>query len=417
MVALLSPSDDRIGGTPSVRSVMFLGGGFARLTEDNPYRKAEQLAAVIQLLDFANAYVLNDCTIIAGNTWGGRYGSDDFLSEFINNEIIHADSIELLGSPLIEKSSARIHDVQPYFEAAGTDGLSKHVKELQSKSDRLLSQLSTVSEFEYENTKRKYWDAMDRTTAAEDESRVRQMQSYMLFADRTGAESVPEYLYGIEALRTYPTFIDKIGCTISRRPFHEHFQKLSEELIRRLKEPVELSNIEFLRQPCFLVEALRTVESGQGLGHALRELRQSAAAMSYRELNRKRLYSSSISEKGEAENELQRAVSQYFGKEGFESRVPAVVKVIAALSTLGVGHFFPALAYVGGLVTAGLGGVEIASAYIRKRRCPFLGLFNDNSGTLFTELHAKFPNIAFEPADLAAKLAERKNALRPLLSA
>src|ERR1700693_204325 len=101
-----------------VRSVMFLAGEFEALNSGDGYA---QLDGVLELLNFANSYVLSDHTAIGGALTQRR----GVISEFLGRHAQESDDIEVIGH-----GSQYSWDLLPFEDRSKMDALEGRLEEL-----------------------------------------------------------------------------------------------------------------------------------------------------------------------------------------------------------------------------------------------------------------------------------------------
>src|SRR4051794_37689284 len=88
-----------------LRSVMFVPGDYPSLFNDSPHDRYAKLRGVLELLEFANSYVLNDKTAMGGLpndiAWHAERASspiqEDDISKFLYDELARSNSVEPIG--------------------------------------------------------------------------------------------------------------------------------------------------------------------------------------------------------------------------------------------------------------------------------------------------------------------------------
>lgn len=351
----------------SLRSILFWPDRTWALFEDVG-QATTQLDGALELMEFADSYVLNDRTAIAGITWHGHSST----AEFIESEVQRKGSIETIGyGPRFD------FDITPLDLALDLPKFEKQLNKM--KADR-----------------QEYTPEYD---ALADHARVLQAQSYIMLADREGAVYVPERLYGWKALEAYHQ--------TARRSPHFTVEKFKEQLVSELMLDPHQPGFQ-VSVPCFLAEALRESHSPTTLWESLRQLRNSASAKKYREMMR--VYTSderSLKEKREAVNEIQATADAMFSGEGLKSRVPKWAKWTIGLSAGAIGILFPPAALPALAVPFLLEGGEEIDNWLRRRSNIFSIYARTANIDLYSELKRHFPHLKFGPPHLDHFLRER----------
>ncbi|HKC64206.1 MAG TPA: hypothetical protein VKB86_11235, partial [Pyrinomonadaceae bacterium] len=94
----MSYADDIVN---PLRSVMFVPGSYTWLFDRQPHDKTTKLEGVLELLQFANSYVLNDITAMGGLPNGIAWSAErekrpfeeDDISKFLYDEFVRSDSV------------------------------------------------------------------------------------------------------------------------------------------------------------------------------------------------------------------------------------------------------------------------------------------------------------------------------------
>jgi hypothetical protein len=217
-----------------VRSVMFLADSFQPLVEKT--HVSDQLHAVVDLMQFANAYVLNDTTIIGGNVRSNEFDREGrFLASSINSIIASSDGLATAddASAYRPGSPRGKHDVGQCLRDVGLSRYDERADLVGRELDRAEREFSEGDGHDDAALKKKINALRHELTRAQTEGGRRQMQAYMMLADKLNADFVPEYKYGVDAVLTYGDLLQEIGMKKThRKEIHEAFQKFSGEFVQ-----------------------------------------------------------------------------------------------------------------------------------------------------------------------------------------
>jgi hypothetical protein len=372
----------------SLRSVLFVPGRFSDLFSSRyPYG---QLDAIGEILDFANCYVLNDAVTVSGLSF--RF-SDNSFGKFVETEIESSDSVETVGYGAQYK-----FDITPFDESLKIPDYETQLKDMDRATEEFkltVENLVDPAPFEAEQIRSMEADY----SSLADEARVLQQQSYIWLADRLQATYVPERLYGRKALESYPKAL--------RQAAHSTEEEFRKRLSSEVESLVSLDDLE-VHVPSFFVEALRESQTIDGIWHALRDLRYSQAAETYRSLVRVVVDDNKpIRERQSARRELQAQADAIFSGESLKSRIPQSVKFVIGLSSAVVGVLIPTTAILAGAAPVLVEGLETVDQWLRRRANIFWIYSQAREANLFSELRRLFPSISFEAGHLDHFLKER----------
>jgi hypothetical protein len=348
-----------------LRTVMFLAGKFNGLLDN--YGGFYQLDGVLELLEFANAYVLSDRVALGGAPSVGL----GQISELIEN-LTHQDySVEVIGH-----SQQYDFDLTPFEDRHRIDELQTRMKEL----DR------------YEPTHSAEWKSCF------DEANTLEARAYILLADARGAAYVPDRIFGVKALEGYSEVLQQSHHLQD----HDQFRrKLAEQLQTRPGDQAITTVV-----PSFLLEACRNAQTWQGVFSALRDIRNSDAAQRYRALAL-RSNSDIPKERREARVELARNGRFAFERETMPGGLNRWIVPTVALSSAAIAILFPAAAPIVGFVATVPPLIESIRGWQRERNNLF-EFYNHSIGAdLYVELKRIFPAIQFGPENLSHFLSER----------
>jgi hypothetical protein len=371
-----------------LRAVQFVAGKSSGLFFGrSPY---SQLDAVAEVLDFANSYVLNDTIAVSGLSF--RLSNNGF-AEFVAREAESSDSVEMIGN-----GSKYTFDITPFDECLGIPDYENRLNNLDRSRDEYARTLKSphdptaLEEEMIRNIEAKYDQLAD-------EARVLQQRSYILLADRLRATYVPERLYGKKALESYTTSLPQVVHSTE-----EEFRKRLASELESLASPNDLE----VHVPSFFVEALRQSETMDGIWRALRDLRYSKAAETYRSLARIVVDDSrSLNERRNARQELKGRADAVFTGDSLKSRIPRSVKFVVGMSSALVGVLIPATAIFAASAPVMIEALDGVDQWFRKRANMFEIYKQIEETDLFAELKRLFPTISFGPDHLAYFLKER----------
>jgi len=345
---------------------MFLAGAFDALTRSGDgYR---QLDGVLELLEFANSYVLSDRTAIGG---APVLGVGD-ISTFLGRQARETDAIEVIGH-----GPTYSWDLVPFQDRSRMDSLENRLDEL----DR-------VDQEEYSAERQRSFEDLN----------ILEAQAYILLADAKGAAYVPDRVFGVQALEHYSEGLDRSQHLREHDAFR---QQLTEQLRSR---PNDISVI--TRVPSFLLEALHSARTWEGIFSALSDMRQSTAARHYRDLVR-HSRSDDLKERRESRLELTRASRSAFEKEGLSGGLNRWIVPTIGLSAAAIAFLFPTAAPAAGMAAAVPPVIESLRAWLRVRNNLF-EFYNRPLGTdLYDELMRVFPKIRFRRENLEHFLSKK----------
>jgi len=349
-----------------VRSVMFLAGAFDALTRSGDgYR---QLDGVLELLEFANSYVLSDRIAIGG---ASVLGMGD-ISTFVQRQARETDAIEVIGH-----GPKYSWDLVPFQDRSRMESLENRIDEL----DR-------VDRDE---------DSAERQRSFEDLN-IMEAHAYILLADAKDAACVPDRVFGVRALEQYSERLDRSQHLREHEAFR---QQLTEQL---QSNPNDTSVI--TRVPSFLLEALHAARTWEGMFSALSDIRHSTAARHYRDLVR-RSRSEDLNERRESRLELTRASRSAFEKEGLSGGLNRWIVPTVGLSAAAIAFMFPTAGSAAGLVAAVPPLIESLRAWVRVRNNLFEFYNRPLGADLHDELVRVFPKIRFRRENLEHFLAKK----------
>jgi len=349
-----------------VRSVMFLAGAFDALTRSGDgYR---QLDGVLELLEFANSYVLSDRIAIGG---ASVLGMGD-ISTFVQRQARETDAIEVIGH-----GPKYSWDLVPFQDRSRMESLENRIDEL----DR-------VDRDE---------DSAERQRSFEDLN-IMEAHAYILLADAKDAAYVPDRVFGVRALEQYSERLDRSQHLREHEAFR---QQLTEQL---QSNPNDTSVI--TRVPSFLLEALHAARTWEGMFSALSDIRHSTAARHYRDLVR-RSRSEDLNERRESRLELTRASRSAFEKEGLSGGLNRWIVPTVGLSAAAIAFMFPTAGSAAGLVAAVPPLIESLRAWVRVRNNLFEFYNRPLGADLHDELVRVFPKIRFRRENLEHFLAKK----------
>lgn len=369
-----------------------------------------QIDNLIRLVEFSNHYVLNDHILIhvhevekfeetcldltlhrysrESNYLQKRLGyhlnnNPDPFFRFVREEIVRAGTIRLV--PNIR------HEIDFYIGNTPYDTEAKLIKDVLFRG----GVFQRLEENGYPSS-----------------GLILIMNMLMLFSDHIKSDISIDQNIGVEALKHYPTFVDVLSTTqFDRRPLHPEFEEFRQKFLQEIFQPVKEMNSEILHQPCFLLEALRHCERVDGLFHVLREMRNSPAAEAYRTCNRTRLYGTSVSERREANAEIERNMDARFELGGLKSRIPQWAIPALGLSAAAVGFLFHDFAaYAAAAAPALLTGDYVYKTLVTRRRNIFTEFFTTYAN-LYDELTRIFDGVLFSREELTEALFNRKQSI------
>ena len=342
-----------------MKSVMFLAGAFDALTRSGD--GYWQLDGVLELLEFANSYVLSDQTAIGG---APALGMGE-ISTFIRQQADETDAIEVIGH-----GPEYSWDLSPFQDRSRMDSLENRIDEL----DRL-----DLDE-----------DSAERQRSFEDLN-ILEARAYILLADSKDAAYVPDRVFGVKALEHYSEGIDRSQHLREHQAFR---QQLTEQMQSR---PDDTSVV--TRVPSFLLEALHAARTWEGVFSSLSDIRYSSAAIHYRDLVRLSR-SDDLNERRESRLELSRASRSAFEKEGLTGGLNRWIVPTIGLSAAAIAFLFPTVGPAAGMVAAVSPVIESMRAWLRVRNNLF-EFYNRPLGTdLYEELVRVFPKIRFRRENL-----------------
>jgi hypothetical protein len=399
------------------------------------------------LIELCNSYVLNDMTVISTSEGINENG---LLTPLLREALANGDGIEIakqfspqqrhvefrrkrdeeLGIKLPLADAGRVvghkYDLTNFWELANvaelTDQLLQTMESRNCVEEFILDDSDDEADGHFDNlsppdqvqrqTKlaeaKEKWAQIDKTIGRlQDDVYHRMCHVSMLFADSLEADISLRWAYRTSALSTYADFLKSFGRALSvkRKVFHSHFEKFSVDIVDKLARPVEYDYEEYLRQPSFFFEALRQVDNPRGIGHVLREIRQSKSAEFYRELNRRRIFGGR--ERLKADEELRRWASDNFLADGLRSRIPAFEKSILGLSAPAVSWMLGA-PLVGTVWKAGADAFDAVDLWLRNKRSTFVTFPEDQAIDLYVELKRVFGELGFTQNRLAGELRGRQ---------
>lgn len=358
---------------------MFCPGNYSELYQRRfPY---DQLDGVLELLDIADNYVLNDVVAIGGVTLHRSYSGGNDITDFLLSEAKRSTSVEVVSGD----------QLGPYRKGLGVDALEERIREFDKNTDEQV--MLEKDSIEKSSMSR----AFDKKRAPMfEEVNTLEAQAYMLFADSLHATYVPERLFGFRAIEKYPDILGK-SPHFARTKFMEGVkEKLS--IIHAGDSPTKVLT------PSFLLEALRASETQAGIPSALRDLRHSSSAESYRKLTRTMIDDTkSEAKRQQAFQELQSQVTSALSNEKLEPRIPRVFKLTVALTSFAVAFLFPPAAIAPLLVES----ADALDVWLRNRNNIFEYYPLGSYGDLYVELKRLFPEIRFQAEHLAHFLQHR----------
>lgn len=362
-------------------SVLFCPGKYTALYErHSPY---DQLDGVLELLDLADSYVLNDVLAIGGVTRHGRaYASaGNEIRDFLLAESKLNTSVEIVTG----------HQLDPYRKPLGIEKLEEEINSF----DKLVDEQIECEEDPHEQAELARDFGIKRTAMFE-EINVREAQAYILLADSLNGTYVPERMFGNKALERYPDII--------KHSPHFAQEQFLDGLRKRLSIIHAREGSKKVFTPSFLLEALRASQTQTGITSALRDLRYSSSAENYRSLTRMMIDESRpLDQREKAFRELEKQATSALSHDKLEPRIPRVFKFTLALTAFAVSFLFPPAAVTPLLIQAG----EAIDAWVRNRNNIFqfypLGSHED----LYVELKRLFPAVKFGSDHLAHFLQNR----------
>jgi hypothetical protein len=323
-----------------------------------------ELDAVLGLVDFADSYVLNDTTAVAGATWDIPGPVCDFLWD----EASRSDAVATIGyGPKYD------FDMIPIDAALNIPRVEEELRQIGRRTPK--------------------WEKLA------DKANLLQAKAYIMLADRESGTYIPERLYGLRAIETY-------GDIVAATP-HTTFNTVRARLVNELRVTGEEPAWR-LTTPCLLAEALRNARTPNGIFQALRDLRSSYAAKNYRLLLRTATDTNQPqTDRRSALRELIENSSAAFNREGLRSGIPKWFKWSVLLSSAAISALFPHEALVAAAVPflADAGG-EL-SAWLRRRGNVFFVLEKAANVDMFGELKRLFPHIRFVGEHLQHFLTNR----------
>jgi hypothetical protein len=363
-----------------LRSVVFLAGSYeALLGRGDGYR---QLDGVLELLEFANSYVLSDRIAIGGAPPAG-IGE---ISRFIATLAKDTDAIEFIGE------SPRYHlNLLRYEDLPHMDPLSSRIKEL----DLLDQNRDPGAGRELDEARREHRAERERCF---DEINLLVARAYILLADAHSAAYVPDRIFGVRALERYPEALNQSKQLQENEAFRSR-------LVEHLRSRPNDISVE-TRVPSFLLDALHSARTWQGVFSALTDMRFSAAAQDYRDLVR-RSESADLNERREAQTELARNSRSAFEREGLPAGLNRWIVPTVALSAAAIAYLFPPAAPIAGVVAAAPPVIDSIQAWLRDRKNLFEIYNRPMDYDLHDELARIFPTLAFRKENLQYFLSKR----------
>jgi hypothetical protein len=363
-----------------LRSVMFLAGACDWLL--HPSDGYRQLDGVLELLEFANTYVLSDRIAIGGSPPMG-HGE---ISGFIANLADQTDAIEFIG-----ESPRYQFDLRHYEDRPRMASLSRRIDKL----DLAERSREPNSGREGDEAKRRRSDERERCF---DKLNLLVARAYILLADANSAAYVPDRIFGVRALEGYPEALSQ--STQLRE--HETFRRQLVEQLRSRPEEVSVET----RVPSFLLDALHAASTWQGAFSALTDMRLSAAAQQYRDLVH-RSGSPDLNERREARIELTRNSRSAFEREGLSGGSNRWIVPTVGLSAAAIAFLFPDAGVIAGLVAAVPPVIGSIRDWQRERNNFFEFYNRPLDYDLYDELTRIFPKIKFRSENLQHFLSKR----------
>jgi hypothetical protein len=367
-------------GQADLRSVLFLAGACDGLLYNSD--GYWQLDGVLELLEFANSYVLSDHIAIGGAPPTG-HGE---ISRFIASLAEHTDAIDFIG-----ESSSYQFDLTPYEDRPRMDSLSKRIKELdlvERNRDPGAGREGDEAERQLYAQRKDSFDELNLLVA----------RAYILLADAHSAAYVPDRMFGVKALERYPEVLNQ--STQLRE--NETFRR---QLVEQLRSRPDDLSVE-TRVPSFLLDALHAARTWQGAFAALTDMRFSAAAQQYRDLVR-RSDSADLNERREARIELTQNSRSAFEREGLSAGLNRWIVPTVGLSAAAIAYIFPPAGPIVGLIAAAPPIIDSIQAWRRDRKNLF-EIYNRPIGyDLYDELVRIFPTIKFRRENLQHFLSKR----------
>jgi hypothetical protein len=345
---------------------MFLGSNFDDLLFSYGSGFA-QLDGVLELLNFANNYVLSDRVAIGGAPVLGVGEISRFLADLAEE----TEAIELIGhSPRYQ------FDLSPFEDRSRMDILEERIEELARENK------------EYSPERSQCFDEINELEA----------RAYILLADAKGAAYIPDRLFGVKALESYSGALDQSKHLLE----HEAFQRQLTEQLRSRPDDDSVTTL----VPSFLLEASHNAQNWQGIFAALRDIRDSNAAQHYRDLVC-RSQSEDPNERRESRTELMRNSRAAFEREGLSGSLNRWIVPTVGLSAAAIVFLFPTAAPIVGLVAAVPPVIESLRGWRRNRNNLF-EFYNRSVGDdLYDELLRIFPGIKFRRENLWHFLSKR----------
>lgn len=324
-----------------LRSVIFLAGACDWLLQ--PSDGYTQLDGVLELLEFANSYVLSDHIAIGGAPPAGNGEISRFIATLAKN----TDAIEFIG-----EGPRYQFDLLRYEDRPHMDLLVSRIKELD------------LVERNRDPGAGREWDEAERQRYAErercfDELNLLVARAYILLADAHSAAYVPDRIFGVRALERYPEALNQSAQLRENETFRNH-------LVEQLRSRPDDISVE-TRVPSFLLNALHAGRTWQGVFSALADMRFSAAAQHYRDLVR-RSESADLNERREARIELTRNSRAAFRREGLSADLNRWIIPTVGLSAAAVAYLFPPASPIAGLVAAAPPVIDSIQAWLRDRK-------------------------------------------------
>jgi hypothetical protein len=354
------------GAQVELRSVMFLGSNFDHLLYSST-SGFTQLDGVLELLNFANNYVLSDRVAIGGALIQGL----GEISKFLAGLARETKDIEVIGH-----GPRYTFDQSPFEDRSRMDFLDERITELSHENKS------------YSDEERQCFDEINLLEA----------RAYILLADAVAAAYVPDRLFGVRALESYSGTLDQ--STYLQE--HETFRR---ELIDQLRSGSGDDSI-VTAVPSFLLEASRNAQNWQGMFAAMRDIRDSDAAQHYRDLVR-RSRSDDPNVRRESRVELVRNSRAAFEREGLSGGLNRWIVPTVGLSAAAIGFLFPMAAPIFGLVAAVPPVIESLHGWCRDRNNLFEFYNHPVDSDLYDELSRIFPSIKFHRENLSHFLSKR----------
>jgi hypothetical protein len=348
------------------RTVMFLAGQFEDLELGGS--GYAQLDGVLELLDFAESYVLSDRIAIGGTTSILGKGP---ISDHLKRLAQETCAVEVIGH-----GSDYEWDLMPFQDRRKMNALMARLDELGRSNQEHSAEGKRCFE----------------------ELNLLEARAYILMADALNAAYVPDRLFGVRALEQY----SEITEGSEHLQNHEAFRnKLTEQLRVGPNDNSVVTQV-----PSFLLEALHEARTWEGIFAALSDIRNSTAARHYRNLML-RSRSEDIKERREARNELARDSQSAFKKEGLPGSFNRWIVPTIGLSAPAITFLFPKTAAVIGVALAVRPTIEALRGWLRDRNNLFKFYDEALGSDLYDELVRVFPKVKFHRENLSHFLSKR----------